>query len=79
MTAHQAWQGGYWGLARNAMDELNTDGKETSVHGNLAMSLSVPSPLMTVTKRKRSIAELKALQTFLDSDLEIIRGYVNGG
>ena len=79
MTAHQAWQGGYWGLARNAMDDLNAQGKETSVRGNLATALSVPSPLMTVTKRKRSIAELKALQAFLDSDLEIIKGYVNGG
>lgn len=78
-TADHAWKGGYWGLARNAINDLAVEGEAPSVKARLAASLSVPSPLLNASKRSRGIGELKALQSFIDEDIAIIKGYVNGG
>ncbi|PHR91185.1 MAG: hypothetical protein COA69_11725 [Robiginitomaculum sp.] len=83
MTASQAWEAGYWGIAREAIADLNDvqSGSDTGlkIKENLASTLSVPSPHLTPVQASRNIGELKRLQTYLDNDIEIIKEYVNGG
>lgn len=84
MAANQAWEAGYWGVARDAIDDLSKTDEGAKEHGlkakkDLASVLSVPSPHLTPAQNSQSIDDLETLQTFLDKDIEIIKEYVNGG
>lgn len=51
--------------------------KALQVKGDLAAALSVPSPHLTAKTGAQTIGDLTVLQTFLDGDLEMMKGYIN--
>lgn len=85
MAAHSSWKNGYWSLARETNEKLRA--MKTSKGGagdpsaiakvKLASALSVPSPFLTSASATKNIGDFTALQTFLDSDIETIKDYVN--